>query len=128
LSFERRPAVSEYLGPYDKQAHILRSADIEGIRQKAMGVDIANPLKEPVYDLLNEMAMSFLEHFIIPISSSESALVSATTLCPNRDNEKTVDHFVYHCLTDPPQEPIPGLDNASVESRIKGFLQERCAH
>jgi hypothetical protein len=91
--------------------------DIEYIRQKTTGVEIAAKiLKTALYDLVDEMAIGFLEHFVVPISSSTSGLAVATTLCPHREiqNSGLFRLSLFHRYN---LETNPCLDNASVESR-----------
>ncbi|KUJ11146.1 uncharacterized protein LY89DRAFT_710302 [Mollisia scopiformis] len=102
------PAESEYLGPYDSRECILTSTDIDAIRIRP-GVkahEFADPLKEDCLTCLNEMIMSYLEHFIAP-ASSHNTVVAACCLIPYSD-------------------PIPGFNDRAVGSKIKSFLIPRC--
>ena len=122
-------AESEYLGPYDSHEHLLKSTDFDAIRTRP-GVkahEFAEPLKELCHTCLNEMIMSYLEHFIAPASSSyDTVLAFATSLFPNRSNSAALDTCMYSFMMNPHSEPITGYDTRAVGSRIKNFLTPRC--
>lgn len=147
----RRPLPdSLLLGPYNESEHIFRPGDIEPLRRFWRESDYAqryvphldidldtydnktwrgfiDPWKEPVYDLLNEMALSYLEAFILPLARQRSPPAVITTLLegePYRENRREVqgpyllpDHITY--------ETIPNFDAGAVEARVKRFLVYR---
>jgi hypothetical protein len=122
------PAESEYLGPYDTHEHLLKNTDIDAIRIRP-GVkanEFADPLKELCYTCLNEMIMSYLEHFIAPASSCNTVVAAAASLFPKRSNGNTLDGCMYSFMMEPHSDPIPGYDNRAVGSKIKSFLTPRC--
>jgi hypothetical protein len=63
LRFPGRPDLSDCLGPYDKSEQIFSNTESEVLIARLRGttqvVGFINPLKEPVFDLLNEMIMSY---------------------------------------------------------------------
>ncbi|KAL5331555.1 hypothetical protein ACEPPN_001089 [Leptodophora sp. 'Broadleaf-Isolate-01'] len=129
--FEGRPVESECLGPYNKNLHILKEADFEAIRVAAETLEIPGPLKWPVFDLLNEMILSYLEQFVIPASSEDSSFAAAATLCPKPGTTKDETYhrnWVKTYMVEPYKDPIPGFDFDAVGSRIKDFLRPRCGN
>ncbi|KFZ01991.1 hypothetical protein V500_00513 [Pseudogymnoascus sp. VKM F-4518 (FW-2643)] len=121
-----RPAESEYLGPYDSHEHILKTTDLNAIRTRVKANEFTDPFKELCYACLNEIIMSYLEHFIAPASSYDTIVAAATSLFPKRSDSNTVDSCMYSFLMEPYSDPIPGFDHRAVESRVKGFLIPRC--
>jgi hypothetical protein len=122
------PAESEYLGPYDSLEHVLKSTDIDAIRIRP-GVkanEFADPLKELCLTCLNEMIMSYLEHFIAPASSCDTIVAAATSLFPRHSDGNLVDVCMYSFMMEPYSDPIPGYDNRAVGSKVKSFLIPRC--
>ncbi|KAL5316294.1 hypothetical protein ACEPPN_015339 [Leptodophora sp. 'Broadleaf-Isolate-01'] len=122
-------AESEYLGPYDSHEHLLKGTDFDAIRIRP-GVkahEFAEPLKELCHTCLNEMIMSYLEHFIAPASSSYDTVVAfATSLFPERSRSDALDSCMYSFMMNPHSEPITGYDTRAVGSKIKSFLTPRC--
>jgi hypothetical protein len=124
------PAESEYLGPYDSHEHLLKITDIDAIRGQIKSVvkvsEFAEPWKEMCLTCLNEMTMSYLEHFIAPASSCDTVVTAATSLYPGRSNTKSVDRYMYSFMTEPYSNPIQGHDNRAMGSKVKSFLIPRC--
>jgi hypothetical protein len=122
------PAESEYLGPYDSHEHVLRSTDIDAIRIRpgVQAYEFADPLRELCHTCLNEMIMSYLEHFIAPASSCDTIIAAATSLFPEHSNTNSVDGCMYSFMLEPYSEPIPGYNSRTVGNKVKSFLAPRC--
>lgn len=122
------PAESEYLGPYDSHEHLLKSTDIDAIRIRpgVKAPEFAEPLKELSHACLNEMIMSYLEHFIAPASSYDTIIAAANSLFPKNSTISFVDGCMYSFMMEPYSDPISGYDNRTVGSKVKSFLAPRC--
>lgn len=146
------PPESECLGPYDKGEHILRAQDLDSLRLwrkpphpelveilRRLGTDFdtyqrdrkiatfVEPWKEPVYNLLNELALSYLERFVIPCTSHVTFEAVAEALFPTHvdSEQKELDFHLYSYFTQQPAEPIPNFDVDFVGARIRDFLRSR---
>jgi hypothetical protein len=139
------PAESEYLGPYDSHEYLMQTTDFEAIldniqlmlhrlRRSPEYLSLperrlnrfVDPWKEKCHACLNEIIMSYLEHFIASMSSCDTVAVAAVSLFPKRDKDKSVDRRMYSFMMEPHLNLIPGFDDQGVEGRIKGFLAPRC--
>lgn len=143
------PPASERLGPYDSSDYILREQDIDALRLYRYepeehfifnGVDITamernrpvygfvDPWKQPLLDLVNEMILSYLERFILPLLSNDDTAVIAESLFPNHNNTSRRIHLDVGCyrhFTQPDNRPILDLDTSYVSSKIQHFLKSR---
>ncbi|KAH7110409.1 hypothetical protein B0J13DRAFT_577899 [Dactylonectria estremocensis] len=158
-SVEQPPPESERVGPYSVNDHLLREEDIEAIRASIPPIrdwfkeyllnrgytleDIENrarreemavlvdPWKEPIIDLLNELIMSYLERFVLPLRSHGTSSEFAPGLFPSLNStdadssRKHIDSWLLKRFTEGPASPTPGLDGVSVLARIKEFLDRR---
>jgi hypothetical protein len=118
---------SEYLGPYDSSEYLLTSEDIDAVRVRP-GVTanvFAKPWKEPCWILLNEMLLSYLEHFVAPASSCDTLNAAATDLFSNRSGDNIVNQCLYGFMMNPHTETVQGFHNGEVERKIKSFLTPR---
>jgi hypothetical protein len=87
--------------------------------------------KDPTYDLLNELVLSYLEHFILavfPLHGSMSTIGAA--MFPKnghirRFQDPHIDTDLYSLFTKSLEMPVPGFDAAAVGSRIRDFLSQR---
>lgn len=87
--------------------------------------------KDPTYDLLNELVLSYLEHFILavfPLHGSMSTIGAA--MFPKnghirRFQDLHIDTDLYSLFTKSLEMPVPGFDAAAVGSRIRDFLSQR---
>jgi hypothetical protein len=134
FSPEANAKPEDVLGPYNSSEYLLQGSDIEMLRIKA-GQRVAprerpfvEPWKKPIFDLLNEIILSYLEHFIIPATTSEMTVAAAEALFPkHKDPKLSLDKFLYTNMTEAQLEPIPDFDTASVGDRVAEFLMSRCA-
>lgn len=135
--------VSKQLGPYDPQHHILKEQDIEALRLcpvpkpkpspgefvqatgKECGVDgFLDHWKKPVFDLLNEMVLSYLErHFVS--TAVGGALANPKKLFPKREYSHYFDAKALQLFKQPGLKPIPNFDTKAVSARIKAFMDNR---
>ncbi|KAF5622325.1 hypothetical protein F52700_10588 [Fusarium sp. NRRL 52700] len=129
------PPASELLGPYNPSDYILREQDIEALRSyherhaTHNGVEFSvDPWKQPLFDLVNEIALSYLEHFVLPHLGGENVAEMAKTLFPEyeRDSQPiSLDVASYRHFTQPDQSLIPDFDMSHVSVRLREFLQSR---
>jgi hypothetical protein len=158
--YPRPPPESERLGPYDRSEHILEAQDIDALRylgvppppkviksHRARGVDLrpmlqsrsinlgfAEQWEEPVYDLLNEMVLSYLDRFVLPHISIDTPSEAAEALFPRhaeapapRHPEQTktfppLDSFFYSFFMHPRELLTPKFDIDAVGNKIGNFL------
>ncbi|PHH84742.1 hypothetical protein CDD83_1464 [Cordyceps sp. RAO-2017] len=139
---EQPPPESERLGPYDAAEHVFREQHLELLRlyrpspflgqasaeqqepEPAIAVFV-DALKGATYELLNELAMSFVERFVLPHRMHSAPSTAGPALFPHHDD---ADHLDSHCIDHfnaPHARPIPGLDLPSVSARIRAFLARR---
>jgi hypothetical protein len=116
------PLPAECLGPYDPREHILRVQDIDALRLSVTSKEFFEPGKLGSFDLINELALSFLEKTFL---RSRAVLAAAETLFPHRGEHKHLDDFCYRYFTQPHADPIPHFDAAYVCIRIRSFLASR---
>ncbi|KAF5548559.1 hypothetical protein FPHYL_9890 [Fusarium phyllophilum] len=110
---------SELLGPYDPNDYILREQDIETLR---------NPWKQPLFNLVNEMVLSYLEHFVLPHLGGDDVAEMAKALFPEYEKDArpiSLDVASYRHFTQPDQSPIPDFDMPQVTVRLREFLESR---
>jgi len=107
LRFQGRPTLSECLGPHNKNEFLLNSADFEALRLRAKTVDFIGPSKEAVYNLFNEMAMTYLERFVILVFSTNSLHAAATALLSEARHTEDCRPF---CIR-PPHWSAQGFDS-----------------
>jgi hypothetical protein len=143
------PPESELLGPYNQMEHVFHARDIEALRPipgpslltkeelADRGIDSDRLLQnrnmagfvdswnEPVYDLINEMALSYVERFVLPQRSHNTLSTAAEALFPSYKDSKKLDSHLYSYFVQPHAKPILRFDTASVERRIKTFLDSR---
>ncbi|KAJ6439252.1 transposase [Purpureocillium lavendulum] len=132
-----RTPQAELLGPYDVDEYVLTAQDIEAIR--AYGHDPANeealacprlaefidPWKEPVYDLLNEIFLSYLERDVVPVvrTHAEPSTI-ADALFPRREGQW--HGWMFEKFTgETAALTIPGVDAVAAGVRIRAFLARR---
>ncbi|KAF4414327.1 hypothetical protein F53441_14737 [Fusarium austroafricanum] len=140
------PPESERLGPYDSKHHLLREQDIEALRLyrnepegqfiggAATGLsrsvsEFVNPWKQPLFHLLNEMALSYIEHFVLPHLEGDNIASIAENLFPdyNRAGRPiSLDVGSYLHFTQPDKSPIPNFDMPYLSTRVREFLESRC--
>jgi hypothetical protein len=133
FSSTERPAESECQGPFDTRESLFEASDCDALRAYADEVcgreitkvrTFAEPLKGPIYALLNNLALTCLMRFVEPISSADSIQAIAAAVCANQDG--VLGTLLHSCLMETKEKTIPGFDVAATESRIKSFLVQRC--
>ena len=128
------PGEGERLGGYDVGMHILRAGEIDAIGwyQNANGVAsrpaatfVEGIWAERVYDLINEMVLSYLERKVSPLATSQlDAAAMAEMLFPHHTEEGALDTWCYRHFMQPDASPIPGFDSTYVKERIASFLSQ----
>ncbi|KAF9773593.1 hypothetical protein IL306_008571 [Fusarium sp. DS 682] len=133
------PPASELLGPYDPSDYTLREQDIEALRSYREGHathdgveftihEFVDPWKQPLFDLVNEMALSYLEHFVLPHLGGENVAEMAKTLFPDYEKDSqpiSLDVASYCHFTQPDQSLIPDFDVSYMSLRLREFLESR---
>ncbi|KAF5231751.1 hypothetical protein FANTH_13273 [Fusarium anthophilum] len=128
------PPANKQLGPYDRSDYILREQDIEALRGYRGEQDGEEPTisgfidqwKQPLFDLVNEMALSYLEHFVLPHLGSENVAEMGKTLFPDYEKDSqpiSLDVASYRHFTQPDQSLIPDFDIIYVTVRVREFLE-----
>ncbi|KAL8981222.1 MAG: hypothetical protein Q9205_003926 [Flavoplaca limonia] len=80
--------------------------------------------------LLNELLMSYLERYILPLDRSFVTILSAAQElthqpAPQKNDSRTLDFYLFQYLTQPHVDPIPDWDAAAVAARVRAFLFSR---
>lgn len=127
------PEEPNCLGPFDSSESLLKPSDWDALRTYA-SVErdpnqvrtFAKPLRDQVFDLLNDMALTCLMRFVEPIRSADSIQAVATLLCPNYTKDWTFDKLIYPYSIGTKEKPIEGFDVQSMESCITKFLLRKC--
>ncbi|KAL9594230.1 MAG: hypothetical protein Q9219_007147 [cf. Caloplaca sp. 3 TL-2023] len=131
LDWARPSAEEDWLGPFIPSERLLLEADIRvALRQCPRGLDFVDPWRERVETLLNELLMSYLERYVVPLGQSFDTIVTAAeALTPLRDStgRMTIDKRLFQLLTDPTANPIPGWnadawDTPAVADRVRSFF------
>ena len=124
------PSEAEYLGPYDSKDFVLQDSDLEAIRARrgVAAAEFQQKQKICSYACLNQMVMSFLEHYIGPASSHESVSAAAESLWPTHGgNPGMLESCMSGFLLHPHSDPVEGFDAKETGKRIKKFLGPRCS-
>ncbi|KAG7284867.1 hypothetical protein NEMBOFW57_009482 [Staphylotrichum longicolle] len=142
------PPQADWLGPYDRSDHVLRPKEINAIRVfrnadelrlvtpsgydmtphrlSAPILEFIDPWAEPLYDLVNEMVLSYLQRTVVPRIRGRSVSAAAELLFPEHTPEggrwPGLDVWCHRYFTQPDVVPVPGFDGAYVGSRIASFL------
>jgi hypothetical protein len=122
-----RPEMEDCLGLYGENEYIPKATDFDALPQNPNEkfLDFADPIREMMAGLLNELTLAYLEYKVVPISRScNSVQDAATTLCSNRAKSNSVDCYIYTGLTEFKENVIPGFNFAEVEARIQSFLRK----
>ncbi|KAK3295698.1 uncharacterized protein B0H64DRAFT_442069 [Chaetomium fimeti] len=135
--FPPPPPRTDCLGPYNRSDHVLRAQEINAIRVYrnaeemklvlhgrdltfiGLGTTIGEfiePWTEPLYDLVNEMLLSYLQRTVIPHSAAVEVLF------PRHREDGQLDVWCHRHFRQPGALPIPSFDSAYVSSRIASFL------
>lgn len=81
------PLPAECFGPYDPREHILRAQDLDALRLSATSVEFFEPERLGSLDLINELALSFLERTFI---RSRAVPAAPETLFPHHGEPVTL--------------------------------------
>jgi hypothetical protein len=142
----RKPPEADLLGPFPLSESIFRPIDIETLRSahgkivaytrdvlESRGVDprdflpqermkdFADPWRSAIYDLLNELMLSYLTRFILPQLALHGVEVVGQKLFFGYQYGDQSDGWLYS--GSPLQESLPeALDSTSIRSRVCTFL------
>lgn len=132
------PADGDLLGPHTDNERLFQEADFVALLQRnAKNLDFVDPWRDRVQFLLNELLMSYLRRYIVPLDRSfDTILAAAEALTPQRapqqdedwpmdflgNERRTVDFFLFQYLTQPHADPIANWDAAAVAARVRAFL------
>ncbi|KAH6849964.1 hypothetical protein B0I37DRAFT_413399 [Chaetomium sp. MPI-CAGE-AT-0009] len=144
--FPPPPPLADCLGPYRRSDHVLRAQEINAIRvyrnaeemklvvhgrdltHMRMGPEIGEfiePWAEPLYDVVNEMVLSYLQRIVIPHMGNRGVSDAVELLFPRHTPEEEYRQFEVWCrrhFREPDALPIPNFDSVYVRSRITSFL------
>lgn len=132
----RSPAMESCFGPYDEKDRVLLAEDIDALRVYEPGNlppgltrfqngEFVEPWVEPVYDLLNELVLSYLEHKVVPrMANLDAAAALEALFPPPRSGPGSEDALFYESFAKPDEELVPGFDYDAVTGRIKSFLSK----
>ncbi|KAH7377260.1 hypothetical protein BKA66DRAFT_533653 [Pyrenochaeta sp. MPI-SDFR-AT-0127] len=149
--FPLSPPETEWLGPYNESDHILSAQDLDHLRLsrkdfspqaeemlRSLGADtdalrrnrklapFVDPWKDTVYGLLNELALSYLGHFVLPQAINATSSQVGEALFPTHADsatQKKMDYYLHSCFMHPHANSIPNFDANIVEERIANFLK-----
>jgi len=98
--------------------------DAPDITANSNSIGIVEPWREPLYDLINEMALSYLEHKVVPRMANLDLSAAAEALFPtnSRSGPESGDGFYHPSFVKPDAKLIPGFDYVEVTGRIKKLL------
>ena len=117
----------------DELKLVSRGHDLTPMRLDTEIVEFVEPWTEPLYDVVNEMVLSYLQRTVIPHMGNRGVPAAAELLFPRHNTSegerRQLDVWCYRHFTQPDALPIPNFDNAYVGSRIAAFLSRfRNAH
>ncbi|KAI4178381.1 MAG: hypothetical protein L6R41_008410 [Letrouitia leprolyta] len=126
-----KPAETEWLGPYAESTPLFLEDDIQAVLQQCArkGSGLVDPWKQRVEKLLNEMFLSYLERYLVPIGESfHRVLAAAEALTPQRHEERSLDSRLFQFLIQPHADPfteweIRVWDIDGVAERVRNFLR-----
>lgn len=73
------------------------------------------------------MVLSYIEHFIVPVTTFETVVTAAKILFPKHKELKlSLERYLYGHLSDPQLDLVPGLGLASVSDGVAEVLASRC--
>lgn len=145
---EQVPLVSECINPFDVTEYLLDSSDWDALREYVerclekereayAGVapngslirPFAEPLKENIFALLNDLALTSLMRFVDPLPSASSIQEFVDLLSKQAiqlDGESTMHSYCYKYLTGQSKMDVLRLDTVRIDNRIKSFLSRHC--
>ncbi len=151
------PGEADLLGPYTGDDQILTPGDIETLRDsippisaqveellRARGFDdatinrqsrenatgvFAASLREEIYDLMNELMLSFLKRFVVPLRSHSSSSTLGSALFPNSSQVSSFrrhhpDHYLLQSFMDTPTLS-PALNIEDISARVEAFIRRQ---
>ena len=138
------PPLADCLGPYERSDHILRIQDIinairahRNARERRLGhtltpyhadtpiTEVVEPWAEPVYDVINEMFLSYLQRTVIPRMGNQRLSAAAELLFTRRTpiwGRESLDTLCSRRFTASEAVTIPNFDSTYVSGRIAAFL------
>ncbi|KAL8909966.1 MAG: hypothetical protein Q9171_004732 [Xanthocarpia ochracea] len=125
------PADGDLLGPHTNDERLFQAEDFAALlRRNAKNLDFIDPWRDRVEFLLNELLMSYLERYILPLDRSFATILSAAQAltrqrAPQQNESRTLDFYLFQFLTQPREDPIPDWDAAAVAARVRAFLVSR---
>lgn len=125
------PADGDLLGPHLNHEHLFQEADFAALLQRnANNLDFIDPWRDRVELLLNELLMSYLERYVLPLDRSFATILSAAQAltrqqAPQQNESRTLDFYLFQYLAQPHADPIPNWDAAAVAARVRVFLFSR---
>ncbi|KAL8764754.1 MAG: hypothetical protein Q9209_007897, partial [Squamulea sp. 1 TL-2023] len=125
------PADGDLLGPYTNDERLFQEAEFAALlRRNAKNLDFVDPWRNRVESLLNELLMSYLERYVLPLDTSFTTIISAAQAlirqrAPQQNESQTLDLYLFQYLTQPHRDPIPNWDAAAVAARVRAFLFSR---
>lgn len=146
------PQHADLLGPYEKRDHILLPSELKALladvpreseddyRKRGLSEEsiqqelrrkepaiMAKDFEEDICEVMNQIMLSYLEHFVLPLRSSTSASSLGTDLFPNHSIEgaKSVDGLMMAWFLD---GVTSAADPTIIGTRIRSFLQRRTSN
>ncbi|KAI4252828.1 MAG: hypothetical protein L6R42_007823 [Xanthoria sp. 1 TBL-2021] len=125
------PADGDLLGPHTNDERLFQEADFAALlRRNAENLDFVDPWRDRVEFLLNELLISYLERYILPLDRSFATILSTAQAltrqrAPQQNKSRTLDFYLFQYLTQPHEDPIPNWDAAAVAARVREFLFSR---
>lgn len=105
---------------------VYNGHDITYLRLNQSIHEFIDPSAEPLYDLVNEMVLSYLQRTVIPLMGNRGVSAAADLLFPDRTPDlarpRPLDVRSYRHFMQPEARPIPNFDSAYVCNRIRAFL------
>jgi hypothetical protein len=126
------PPESECIGPFDSSEGFLEPSDWDALREYAEVREntsvrtFAEPLKETILALLDDLALTCLSRFVEHLPSASSVQEFTNAFLPKHGEHSTMDSHCYPYLTVVKEKDIPGFNVAGVESRMRSFLVRHC--
>ncbi|KAL8861900.1 MAG: hypothetical protein Q9178_001769 [Gyalolechia marmorata] len=125
------PADGDLLGPHTNDERLFQEAGLAALLgRNAKNLDFVDPWRDRVECLLNELLMSYLERYILPLDRSFATILSAAQAltpqrAPQQNERRTLDSYLFQYLTQSHEDPIPDWDAAAVAARVRAFLFSR---
>ena len=154
-TWRQPPNEGDLLGPYTEDNYVFTPVDIEAIRGsippiraaseedlRAAGLSslriaeakrrrqmghFATELRQEVYDLFNELILSFLQHFIVPLGFPTTPSTLGLSLFPNHDHvdDRGAQHSDYYLLSRFMGAPMTVLNVRDISARIEAFVKQQ---